>query len=86
MKLGGSHDCTIVDGDEYATAGLAHPPPSCRLFAGIRRPAVGVAGGNNLLQESPDGGPVRIDGIADLHLGILTVVGRRVLPTLDRFS
>jgi len=78
MKLGGSHDCTIVDSDEYLTAGLAHP--SGRVFAGIGRPAVCVAGGNDRLQESPDGGPIPIDGIADLHFGILTVVPGRSLP------
>ena len=83
MKLGSSDDCTIVDGDEYPTAGFAHPPRSCRVFAGVGRPAVGVAGGNDLLQESPDGGPIRIDDFADLHFGILTVVPG--MPTLDRF-
>jgi hypothetical protein len=80
MKLGGSHDCTIVDRDEYPTAGLAHPPRSCRVFSGVGRPAVGVAGGNDLLQESPHGGPIRIDDIADLHFGILTVAPGRLLP------
>jgi hypothetical protein len=77
MKLGGSNDCTIVDGDEYPTAGFAHPLRSCRVFAGVGRPAVGVAGGTDLLQESPDGGPIRIDDFADLHFGILTVVPGR---------
>jgi hypothetical protein len=74
MKLGGSHNCTIVDGDEYPTAGLAHPPCSGSVFAGVGLPAVGVAGGHDLLQESPDGGPIRVGGIANLHFGILTVV------------
>ena len=72
MKLGGSHDCTIVDGDEHPTAGLAQPPCSCRVFAGVGRPAVSVAGGKDLPHESPDAGPIRIDDIADLHFGILT--------------
>src|SRR5215207_3661533 len=29
MELGGSHDYTIIDGDENPTAGLAEPPCSC---------------------------------------------------------
>ena len=33
MKFGGSHDCTIINGDQYPTAGLANPPRSCRLDA-----------------------------------------------------
>jgi hypothetical protein len=72
MKLGGSHGRTVVDGDEHPTAGLAQPPCSRRVFTGVGRPAVGIAGGKDLLHESPDGGPIRIDGIADLHFGILT--------------
>jgi hypothetical protein len=80
MKLGGSHDCTIVHSDKYATSGLAHPPRSCRVFSGVGRPAVGVAGGNDLLQESPHGGPIGIDDIADLHFGILTVAPGQLLP------
>ena len=74
MHFGGSYDCTVINGDEYSTAGLVHPPGSCRFFTGVCRPAVGVAGVKDLLHESPDGGPIRIDDIADLHFGILTVV------------
>ena len=77
VKLGGSYDCTILDSDEYSPAGLAHPPRSCRFFAGIGRPAIGVAGGKYRPHESPDGGPIRIDDIADLHFGILAVVPGR---------
>jgi hypothetical protein len=77
MKLGGSHHGTILNGHEYAAAGFAHPPHLCRVFAGVGWPAVGFAGGNDRLQESPDGGPIRVDGIADLHFGILTVVPGR---------
>ena len=78
VKFGGSYDCTILDSDEYSPAGLAHPPRSCRFFTGIGRPAVGVAGGKDRLHESPDGGPIRIDDIADLHFGILAVMPGRV--------
>jgi hypothetical protein len=85
MQLGGPYDCTIIDSYQYPTAGFAHPPRSCRVFTGVGRPTVGVASGNDLLQESPDGGPIRIDDIADLHLGILTAVRGRLLRTLDWF-
>jgi hypothetical protein len=82
MKLSGSHDCTIGDGDEHPAAGLAHPPRSCCFFTGVARPAVGVAGGNDLLHESPDGGPIRVDDIADLHFGILAVLP----PALEAYG
>jgi hypothetical protein len=78
MKLGGSYDCAVPDGDEYPPAGLPRPPHSCRVFAGIGRPAVGVAGGKDWLHEPPDGRPIRICDIADLHFGILAVVPGRV--------
>ena len=86
MKLGGSYDRTIIDGDEHPTARLAQPSRSCRIFRGVGRPAVGVAGGKDSLHESLDGSPIRTDDIADLHFGILTVVPGRLLPALDRFQ
>jgi hypothetical protein len=74
MEFGCSYDCTFINGDEHPTAGLVHPPGSCRFFTGVARPAVRVSGGKDLLHECPDGGPIRIDNITDLHFGILTVV------------
>jgi hypothetical protein len=74
MKLGTAEDCTVIDRDEYPAAGLAHPPCSCRTLSRVGRPAVGVAGYDDLPQKSPNGGPIRIDGITDVHLGILTGV------------
>jgi hypothetical protein len=35
MKLGGSYDRTIIDGDEHPTARLAQPSRSCRIFRGV---------------------------------------------------
>jgi hypothetical protein len=73
MQLGGSYDCAVLNGDEYSTARFTHPPRSSRFFTGVGRPAVGVASGKDWLHESPDGGPIRIGDIADLHFGILAV-------------
>jgi hypothetical protein len=32
MQLGGSDDTTVLDSDEYTTAGLAHPPALRRVL------------------------------------------------------
>jgi hypothetical protein len=71
MKPSGSFDCTIVEGDEYPTAGRAHAPRSCHIFTGLRRPALGVAGGNNLMREFLTRGPNLNRRLGDLHFGIL---------------
>jgi hypothetical protein len=84
MDFSGSYDRTFIDGDEHSTAGFAHPPSSRRVFTSIGRPAVGVACGEDLLHESPDDGPIRIDDITDLHSGILTVTPGRAPSTLER--
>jgi hypothetical protein len=84
MKLGTADDCTVIDGDEHPTAGLAHPPCSCRSLSRVGRPAVGVAGYDDLPQKSPNGGPIRIDGITDVHLGILTVAASGSPARRDR--
>jgi hypothetical protein len=55
-------DVVGFPGDKDPTAGL----PSTTLVplaTGVGRPAVGVAGGNDLLHEFPDSGPIRIDDI-----------------------
>ncbi len=80
MKLGTSDDCTVLDGDEYPAAGLAHPPCSCRILSRVGWPAVGVAGYDDLPQKSPNGGPIRIDGITDLHL-LFSLCGETTRPT-----
>ena len=73
MKLGDSQDCTVVDRDKDPTAGL----PSTTLVplaTDVGRPAVGVAGDNDLLHEFPHSGPIRIDDIRISTFGILTAV------------
>jgi hypothetical protein len=85
MKLGDSQDCTVVDRDKDPTAGL----PSTTLVplaTGVGRPAVGVAGDNDLLHEFPDSGPIRIDDIRISTFGILTAVAGRALRAFDRFQ
>jgi hypothetical protein len=62
MRLGGSQDCTIVDGNKDPTAGL----PSTTLVplaTGVGRANSRCRHGNDLLHEFPDSGPIRIDDI-----------------------
>jgi hypothetical protein len=82
MKLGGSHDCTIVDSDEYPTAELAHPQRLCRVFAGVGRRAAGGAGGNYLLHDAQVAAQFESTTSPGLHFSVLTVVPCHCAPSI----
>jgi hypothetical protein len=52
MQLGGSDDRSVLDSDEYPTAGRAHPKFAAHAH-GVRGSAVCIVRGNDLLRSRP---------------------------------